>query len=117
MSVNVRRSKVRLCAAAAAWALLTALTFAASAQSPPAGGAATEGNALRIDLGTALRLADERNLDIAIYLARVTEASARLARARSLGIPTLRVGAGYNRHRGNIQETSGQVIDADRVSR
>ncbi|HEU4617270.1 MAG TPA: TolC family protein, partial [Gammaproteobacteria bacterium] len=92
-------------------------TFAASAQSPPAGGAATEGNALRIDLGTALRLADERNLDIAIYLARVTEASARLARARSLGIPTLRVGAGYNRHTGNIQETGGQVIDADRVSR
>lgn len=108
--------RVSLVLRAGALALLTTLGLAASGQ-PSRGNAESEGGALRIDLGTALRLADERNLDIAIYLARVTEASARLAQAHSLGIPTLRVGAGYSRHHGRIQETSGQVIDADRVSR
>jgi outer membrane protein TolC len=118
MSVNDASVKVRvLLGRAAASALLAALTFAAWGQPRSDSGAAPEGGALRIDLATALRLADERNLDIAIYLARVTEASARLAQAHSLGIPTLRVGSGYSRHHGNIQETSGQVIDADRVSR
>jgi outer membrane protein TolC len=31
-------------------------------------------------------------------------------------VPTLTVGASYNRHSGNLQETDGQVIDVDRVS-
>lgn len=76
-----------------------------------------QGNELAIDLPTALRLADERNLDVAIYVERVAEASARVAEARTLAVPTLRVGGDYARHTGNIQETSGQVIDADRASR
>lgn len=70
----------------------------------------------RLDLPTALRLADERNLDVAIYLDRIAEASAEVAEARTLAIPTLRLGGNYVRHTGNIQETSGQVIDVDRVS-
>jgi outer membrane protein TolC len=73
-------------------------------------------NSLRIDLPAALRLADERNLDVAIYLQRVAEASAEVAQARTLAIPTLRLGSSYVRHTGNIQETSGQVVDVDRVS-
>jgi outer membrane protein TolC len=72
---------------------------------------------LRIDLATALRLADERNLDVAIYVSRVAEASARLAQARTLAVPTLRVGASTNRHDGNLQETGGNVVDADRAAR
>ncbi len=71
---------------------------------------------LRIDLATALQLADQRNLDVAIYVQRVAEASARLSEARSLAIPTLRAGSGYNRHQGPLQETGGQVLDADRAS-
>jgi outer membrane protein TolC len=78
---------------------------------------AADPTALRIDLATALRLADERNLDVAIYLARVAEADAKLAQARTLAVPTLRVGASYNRHTGTLQETSGQVVDASRVAR
>ena len=64
-----------------------------------------------------LRLADERNLDIAIYVERIEEASAQVAQARVLAVPTLRAGARYDRHTGAIQETGGQVLDVDRVSR
>jgi outer membrane protein TolC len=73
--------------------------------------------ALSIDLGTALRLADERNLDVAIYYQRVAAASAALAESRLLAVPTLRVGTNADRHHGAIQETSGVVDDIDRVSR
>ncbi|HUL80587.1 MAG TPA: TolC family protein [Gammaproteobacteria bacterium] len=71
---------------------------------------------LRIDLGSALRLADERNLDVAIYYQRVAAADAALAQARLLAVPTIRVGSAYDRHHGNIQETSGVIDDVDRVS-
>jgi outer membrane protein TolC len=72
---------------------------------------------LQIDLASALRLADERNLDVAIFVERVAEASAKLAQARTLAVPTLRIGASSNRHDGNMQETSGNVVDADRAAR
>ncbi len=78
---------------------------------------AADNNVLPIDLPTALRLADERNLDVAIYVARIAEASAKVAEAQTLAVPAIRVGADYARHTGNIQETSGQVLDADRAAR
>jgi outer membrane protein TolC len=71
---------------------------------------------LRIDLPAALRLADERNLDLAIYVERVAEATARVSQARTLAVPTLRVGASANRHDGTLQETGGNVVEADRVA-
>lgn len=71
---------------------------------------------LPIDMAMALRLADERNLDIAIFLERVAETTARLHQARTLAVPTLRIGTSYNRHSGSLQETSGQVLEVDRVS-
>jgi outer membrane protein TolC len=94
-------------------ALLLGAGFVQSiaAQAPDAGGV------LQIDLATALRLADERNLDIAIYVERVAEATAKLTQARTLAVPTLRIGASSNRHNGNLQETSGNVVDADRSAR
>ncbi len=72
---------------------------------------------VRIDLPAALRLADERNLDLAIYVQRVAEATAKVAQARTLAVPTLRVGASSNRHDGTLQETGGNVVEADRVAR
>jgi outer membrane protein TolC len=73
---------------------------------------------LRIDFASALRLADERNLDVAIYVERVAEATAKLAQARTIAVPTLRIGASSNRHDGNLQETSGNILlDADRAAR
>jgi outer membrane protein TolC len=88
-----------------------ALSPTARAQPEP-----DENTVLRLDLPAALRLADERNLDVAIYLERIAEASAEVAEARTLAIPTLRLGSTYVRHTGNIQDTSGQVVDVDRVS-
>ncbi len=78
--------------------------------------AAENENRLEIDLATAVRLADERNVDVAIFLARVEAATARLNQARLMAVPSLRVGATDDRHEGTIQETSGNVIDADRAS-
>jgi outer membrane protein TolC len=108
MSVNAFHfGKTSRCASLAIAAL--ALSVGAAAQ--------VAGETLPIDMATALRLADERNLDVAIFLARVDAASARLTQARLTAVPNLRVGTQYDRHEGNIQETSGNVIDADRVSR
>jgi len=89
------------------------LALAAVSHAPDVGAE----ESLRIDLGTALRLADERNLDVAIYYERVAAASAQLAQARLLAVPTIRVGSAFDQHHGNIQETSGVIDDVDRVSR
>jgi outer membrane protein TolC len=105
------RSGVRSARAASTLAL-SLLGLATALHGPTAAGA----EALKIDLGTALRLADERNLDVAIYYERVAAASARLAQARLLAVPTIRVGSAYDRHHGTIQETSGVIDDLDRVS-
>jgi outer membrane protein TolC len=93
---------------------LLALGCASTVCAQPDGSA---DDVLRIDLPTALRLADERNLDVAIYVERIAEASAKVAQAQALAVPNLRVGASYDRHTGNIQETNGQVLDVDRASR
>ena len=79
--------------------------------------AAQESNRLEIDLPAAVRLADERNVDVAIFLARVEAATARLAQARLAAVPSLRVGTTEERHEGTIQETSGNVVDVDRAAR
>jgi outer membrane protein TolC len=89
-----------------AWAAASALPQPAAPPAAP----------LLIDLPAALKLADERSLELASYLARIEEATARLAQARLLGVPTLRIGADYDHHDGNIQETSGNVLDVERVS-
>lgn len=95
------------------------VSFAVAGLVVSAGAAAqpAAGDTLAIDLATALRLADERNLDVAIFLTRVNAASARLTQARLAAVPNLRVGSQYDRHEGNIQEIAGDVIDVDRVAR
>jgi outer membrane protein TolC len=79
--------------------------------------AAQDENRLEIDLPTAIRLADERNLDVAIFLERIAAADARLTQARLKAVPSIRVGATDDRHEGTIQETSGTVVDVERASR
>jgi len=74
-------------------------------------------SALEIDLPTAVRLADERNLDLAIYLARVEAATARLTQARLLAVPSVRVGTTEGRHEGTIQDVAGNILDVDSASR
>lgn len=74
-------------------------------------------NVLEIDLSAAIKLADERNVDIAIFVARTEAANARLTQARLSAVPGVRVGTTEDSHDGTIQETNGNVIDADRASR
>ena len=71
---------------------------------------------LPIDLPTALRLAGANHLQIALAGERVRQAQARLEGAKALWLPTLDAGVGYNRHEGQIQDTSGKVIDVRRSS-
>src|SRR5882672_398003 len=106
---RLRRPRARIVAA-------LPLLAAACAQDAGAQAAGADG-VLQMPFATALRLADERNLDVAIYVERVAEATAKLAQARTLAVPTLRVGASSNRHNGALQETSGNVLDADRAAR
>jgi outer membrane protein TolC len=94
----------------------TLLMLALAAGAPPVVAQTDGQQVLAIDMATALRLADERNLDVALYLERVAEASAEVTQSRTLAVPTLRIGASYNRHSGGLQETGGQVLDVDRVS-
>jgi outer membrane protein TolC len=96
---------------------LLVMIAAATAMPLAAQPAAQTGKALEIDLATAIRLADERNLDVAIYLARVEAADARLTQARLAAVPSIRVGATEDRHDGPIQETGGNVLDVERISR
>jgi outer membrane protein TolC len=71
---------------------------------------------LPIDLPTALQLAGANHLQIALAAERVRHAEARLQGARALWLPTLDAGVEYNRHEGQIQDTSGNVIDVARSS-
>ena len=71
---------------------------------------------LPIDLPTALRLAGAGHLQIALAAERVRQAQARVEAANALWLPTLDAGLGYNRHEGQIQDTSGRIIDIRRDS-
>lgn len=81
---------------------------------PPAGAVVEEW--LPIDLPTALQLAGANNLQIAFAAERVRQAVAQASRADVLWVPSLRGGVVYNAHTGQIQDTSGTVLDVDRGS-
>lgn len=76
----------------------------------------TESQTYPIDLGNALRLGGASNLEIRIARSRIAEAQARYLRARTLWLPSLRFGVGYNKHDGRIQETEGNVLEVSRGS-
>ncbi|MCI0682661.1 MAG: TolC family protein [Gemmataceae bacterium] len=65
---------------------------------------------------TALRLAGASNLQIAIAVERINEAEARWQGSKAAWFPSLYGGAGYTRHNGQIQDTSGEVIEVTRSS-
>ena len=79
--------------------------------------AAAHAEPLLIDLPTALRLADEKNTDLAIQIQRVAQAELDKSAAWYQWVPTLRVGASYGWQNGALQETDGTIIDAERNSR
>jgi outer membrane protein TolC len=71
---------------------------------------------LPIDLPTALRLVDSANPTVAVARARVAEAYARQRQADLYWLPNITSGATYQRHDGQIQDTSGIVFTTSRQS-
>ena len=69
-----------------------------------------------IDLITTLRLAGERDLDIAIARQRINQSMADLQRARALWLPSLFLGPTYYRADGQVQTVTGQVVNVNRSS-
>lgn len=83
-----------------------------SLPSPPA----EVDNPLPITLAAALRLTGANALDIQIADERVRIASAQLARAQVLWLPSINLGVDYFRHDGQIQDVIGHVFTTSRSS-
>jgi outer membrane protein TolC len=65
-----------------------------------------------INLATALKLGDARNLDIELASRRLQTAGAQWQGARVLWLPNLLLGGDYNHHDGEIQNSEG-TMEAD----
>jgi outer membrane protein TolC len=71
---------------------------------------------LKINLATALKLANVRAWDIMIAIDQLRIAAAQLQGADVLWLPTIQMGVDYQYHSGPIQTVPGPVIKADRSS-
>src|SRR5260370_28515847 len=71
---------------------------------------------LRIDLPTALRLADAGNPTINLARARVAAAYARVRQVQLLWLPDLQLTPSYLRHDGEIQNAAGVVFNTNKRS-
>jgi outer membrane protein TolC len=69
-----------------------------------------------IDLSTALRLAEVENPTIAAARAAIIEALAIQTGARALLLPSLNVGTNYHNHTGNLQRSSGRILNLSEQS-
>jgi outer membrane protein TolC len=69
-----------------------------------------------IDLTTALRLAEAENPLIAEARQRIVEALAVQQGARALLFPSLNAGTNYHAHTGNLQRSSGRILNLDEKS-
>ncbi len=67
-----------------------------------------------IDLTTALRLAEVENPLIAQARQRIGEALAVLQGARALLLPSLNAGMSYSGHTGDLQRSSGRILDLNK---
>lgn len=65
-------------------------------------------------LADVLSLADEQNPNVALARERINEAYARVDRADSLWLPSIRSGLNYNHHEGRIQDVAGNVFQTNR---
>jgi outer membrane protein TolC len=69
-----------------------------------------------LDLSTALRLADAENPTIAAARASILEALAIQTSARALLVPSLNAGSNYHGHTGNLQRSSGRILNLSEQS-
>ena len=64
-----------------------------------------------IDLITSWRLAVRQNPSIGLAQQVVQERVAYLLQARTIAVPSLNAGANYHLHNGNLQRSSGAILD------
>lgn len=69
-----------------------------------------------LTLWNVLQLADAQNPNVALARERINEAYARVDRAETLWVPSLRAGINYNHHEGSIQDVAGNVFNTNRSS-
>lgn len=81
----------------------------------PAEIAAVQG-ATQVNLPTALAMVDGQHPAVGLAQWRVQEAYAQLAKANVLWLPSIQTGFSFDRHDGNLQESSGRIIDVNRNS-
>jgi len=67
-----------------------------------------------LSLGNVLSLAEGQNPNVALARERINEAYARVDRAETLWLPSLRAGMNYNHHEGQIQDVAGTVFNTNR---
>lgn len=75
-----------------------------------------DGTSHPIDLATALQLADANNPIVALAREQTRQAWALEQAAGALWLPSLAMGANYNKHEGAIQDTMGTVFNTSRNS-
>lgn len=70
--------------------------------------------ATSIDLGAALRLAGVENPDVVLSRQRVEAVVAQQQFAAAQILPTLNLGTNYDAHTGDLQQSSGKIINLER---
>jgi outer membrane protein TolC len=68
------------------------------------------------DFPTVLSLAAGRNPQVTFANARIVESAAQLQGARALWLPSINIGANYNKHEGALQDVAGRMIETSRGS-
>lgn len=90
------------------------VAYQQSVEEIPAVNAAENGHPL--DMSTVLALVAGQNPQVAFSQSRIREAYANLQAANVLWLPTIQTGVSYNRHEGNLQDSSGAILDVNRSS-
>ena len=75
-----------------------------------------DGGVYPIDLANALGLGGADNVQVRLARTKLFQAQAKHLQAKTLWLPSLRLGIGYNKHDGRLQETAGNVIEVERNS-
>src|SRR5580700_5548213 len=88
----------------------------ASAEMPPPPPSILDSKLAPIDLGSALRLAGVQNPEIMIARERVVEAVARHQLAAAQILPNLNAGLNFDDHLGNLQQSTGAILNVNRDS-
>lgn len=73
-------------------------------------------NTVPIDLGTALQIAAGKNPQVGYTQQRIQEAYAQLQSAEVLWLPSIHLGASYNKHDGTLQDAAGRILENSRSS-